>query len=153
MLRHPPEVFSGKRKARREILMKKSAIPVLALVLAAFCGMAGCAKDEAKIDNVKKTVLPGCGGKTLLALTSELLQNPQWGMAKAPDGRETVTVKGTLAGDKLPAWVKEQKLMDITFSFPLDPKSGAYDPSALDGFPSLTSPEGILQAYKVLACS
>jgi hypothetical protein len=133
--------------------MKRSAIAALALVLAVFCGMAGCARDEAKIDDVKKTVLTDCAGKTLLALTSEMLQNPQWGMVKAPDGSEAVTVRGTLAGDKLPAWVKEQKLMDITFSFPLDPKSGAYDPSALDGFPSLTSPEGILQTYKVLVCS
>ena len=133
-------------------MMKKSAIPVLVSVLAILCGMAGCATDEAKIDDVKKVVLPGCKGKTLLGLTSELLQNPQWGLVKA-DGREAVTVKGTLAGDKLPAWIKEQKLMDITFRFPLDPKSGAYDPSALDGFPSLTSPEGVLQAYKALACS
>jgi hypothetical protein len=133
--------------------MRRSVLLALAFPLIALCCLSGCATDDAKIDSVKKTVLPRCKGKTLLDLTSDLLQNPQWGMVKASDGRQSVTVKGTLVGDKMPAWVKEQKLMEITFSFPLDPKTDSYDPSALDGFPSMTAPEGVLQAYKILACS
>ena len=123
----------------------------LIILFALCCLSAGCT-DEAKIDKVKETVIPSCGGKTMQGLTSELLETPMWALVEKPDGEKAVTVKGTLVGDKLPAWVKDQKLMDITFTFPLDPKTDAYDPKALDGFPSLTEPEGILQAYKALVC-
>lgn len=113
---------------------------------------AGCT-DESKINGVKKTVVQNCGGKTMQDLASGLLQNPVWGIEKGKDGKEAVTLKGTVAGDKLPDWVKEQKLMDATFRFPLDPKTDAFDPAGLEGFPSLTAPEGVFQAYKALVCS
>lgn len=130
--------------------MKKIALPLM-LVLGALLFVAGCT-DEAKIESVQKTVIPRCKGKTVQDLIAELLEAPAWGIVSASNGQQSVTVKGTLAGDKLPAWVKEQKLMDITFQFPLDPKTDSYDPSALDGFPSLAAPEGVLQAYKTLVC-
>lgn len=131
--------------------MKK--IAVLFLCLFFLLPATGCASDEAKIEGVKKTVVPNCGGKTMQDLATGLLQNPLWGLEKASDGKETVTLKGTIVGDKLPDWVKQQKLMDITFRFGLDPKTDAFDPSALDGFPSFTAPEGVFQAYKVLVCN
>ena len=131
---------------------KRTAIMTLALCLAAFCGAAGCT-DEAKIERVQKTVIPDCKGKTIRDLTSEMLQNPEWGIVTTVNGRQSVTVRGILAGDKMPAWVRQQKLMQITFSFPLDPKTDSFDPSSLDGFPSLTEPEGVLQAYRILSCS
>lgn len=129
--------------------MKKHILTSLALCLLLLVG--GCG-EQSKIDGVKKTVIPNCQGKTMEELTSGLLQNPTWGFEKANDGKQFVTVNGTIAGDKLPGWVKEQKLMDITFRFALDPKTDKYDPAALEGFPSFTSPEGILQAYKTIMC-
>jgi|GEM_PF-5529607 len=129
-------------------MIHKLFLPLLAACL---LFTAGCG-DQSKIDQVKQTVLPDCKGKTMQDLASGLLQDPVWGLEKAPDGKKSVTLKGTLAGDKLPGWVKEQKLMDITFRFPLDPKSETFDPGTLDGFPSLTAPEGIFQAYKMLVC-
>lgn len=118
------------------------------------CVLALCAcTEQAKIDEVKQTAVPNCKGKTMQDLASGLLQNPTWGYRKEADGKKYVTVNGTIAGESLPGWVKEQKLMDITFSFPLDPKTGKYNPAALDGFPSLNTPEGVLQTYKLLTCS
>jgi len=131
--------------------MNKIALACLCLFFL-LAGM-GCASDESKIEGVKKTVVPDCGGTTMQELAGGLLQNPQWGIEKASDGKEAVTLKGTVIGDKLPDWVKQQKLMDITFRFGLDPKTGKYDPAALEGFPSLSAPEGVLQAYKVLICN
>lgn len=124
---------------------------VLFLLLLCLLLTAGCT-EESKIQSVKETVIPECGGKNIQDLTGSLLQGPVWAFTKSNDGKETVTVKGTIAGESLPAWVKDQKLMDITFSFPLDPKSGKYDPALLEGFPSLSTPEGVLQAYKVFVC-
>lgn len=112
---------------------------------------AGCT-DEAKIDKVKATVIPNCKGQTMQDLASGLLETPAWGLEKNPDGKKSVTLNGTIVGDKLPAWVKEQKLMNITFRFPLDPKTGEFNPKTLDGFPSLTTPEGVFQAYKAFVC-
>lgn len=112
---------------------------------------AGCS-DEAKISKVQQTVIPDCRGKTMQDLAAGLLEAPVWGLEKTSDGKKVVTLKGTIAGDKLPAWVKEQKLMDITFRFPLDSKTEEFNPESLGGFPSLTAPEGIFQAYKVLVC-
>ncbi len=126
----------------------KRCIPLAALLL---LFVAGCT-DEAKIDRVKKTLVPDCKGKTMQDLALGLLEGPVWGLEKNPDGRKSATLRGTIAGDKLPAWVKEQKMMDITFRFPLDPKTDAFDPKSLGGFPSLTQPEGIFQAYTVFAC-
>lgn len=129
--------------------MKKSII-LCALLLAAL-GLCACG-EEAKINSVKQTALSDCKGKTMQDLVGGLLQNPVWSFEKSADGKEVVSVRGVIAGDSLPDWVREQKLMDITFRFPLNPQSGKYDPAALDGFPSLSSPEGVLQAYKVFAC-
>ncbi|MDR1489339.1 MAG: hypothetical protein LBS65_02460 [Desulfovibrio sp.] len=114
--------------------------------------LAGCS-EEAKIDSVKKTAVNNCKGKTMQDLASGLLQNPVWGFKKAADGREFVTLGGTVAGDKVPAWIKDKKVLDISFSFALDAKSGKFDPGSLDGFPSLTSPEGIFQGYKAIVCN
>jgi len=111
---------------------------------------AGC--DQFKIDRVKQTVVPDCKGKTMQDLASGLLQDPAWDLEKTPDGKKSVTLKGTLVGDKLPGWVKEQNMMEITFRFPLDPKSETFDPKTLGGFPSLTAPEGVFQTYKLLVC-
>lgn len=122
------------------------AIALFSLLLLAACG------EESKIRNVQTTVVPNCGGKTMQDLTSTLLQKPVWGFEKQKDGKEFVTVNGTIAGDQLPAWVREQKLMDVTFRFGLDPKTDKYNPADLDGFPSLSTPEGILQAYKAIIC-
>jgi len=129
--------------------MKKHILVPFVLCLLLLTG--GCG-EQSKIDNVKKTVIPNCQGKTMEELASGLLQNPVWAFEEAKDGKQFVTVNGTIAGDKLPGWVKEQKLMDITFHFALDPKTDKYDPAALTGFPSFTSPEGILQAYTTLVC-
>lgn len=129
----------------------KKRLRLCLLALLSLLLFSGCS-EQAKIERVQKTALPDCKGMTMQTLTADILQDPLWGLEKTSDGKEVVTVRGTLAGEKLPAWVKEQKLMDITFRFPLDPKTGAYDPSALGGFPSLNAPEGILQAYKALVC-
>lgn len=137
--------------------MKKRLLPILrpillpALLLALCLGLAACT-EQSKIDNVKQTVIPNCNATTVEGLVTGMLQNPVWAFEKSADGKQAVTVKGTIAGDSLPAWVKEQKLMDITFRFELDPKTDKYDPARLDGFPSLTTPEGVLQAYKVFVC-
>ncbi|MDL2316901.1 hypothetical protein LJC59_07475 [Desulfovibrio sp. OttesenSCG-928-A18] len=112
----------------------------------------GCS-DEQKIDSVKKTTLNKCGGKTVEGLVSGILQSPQWSISTDKYGVTVVSVKGTLIGEQLPAWVREQKIMDITFRFKLERESGKFNPGELDGFPSLTEPEGVLQAYKALACS
>ena len=114
--------------------------------------VSGCG-EQGKIDGVKKTVIPNCKGKTMEGLAAGLLQNPVWGYEETSGGKKFVTVNGTVAGDSLPGWVKSQKLMDTTFRFALDPKTDKFDPSTLDGLPSLTSPEGIFQAYKALTCS
>ena len=123
------------------------------LVTLAICTVmtAGCT-DEAKITKVKETVIPDCNGRTLQDLTAGILEAPVWGLEKTTDGNTFVTVNGTLVGDKLPQWVKDQKMLDIRFRFPLDPKTDAWDPAALNGFPSLTEPEGVLQAYKTITC-
>ena len=123
-----------------------------ACVLIGLFVLAGCG-EESKIEGVKKTVVANCQGKTMEDLTTGLLQNPIWGFEKQADGKQFVTVNGTIAGDRLPGWVKEQKLMDITFRFALDPKTDKYNPADLDGFPSLSTPEGVLQAYKTLTCN
>ena len=112
---------------------------------------AGCATDESKIDGVKKTVIPDCKGKTMNDLVNGLLQEPSWGIDKAQDGKESVTVRGTLYGDKLPDWVRQQKIVNLTFTFPLDAKTHAYDTSRLDGFPSF-APEGLLQVQRIMIC-
>lgn len=130
--------------------MKRALL--LLFCLAALALTAGCG-EESKINGVKTTVIPNCGGKTMQDLASGLLQNPVWAYEKSAEGKASVTLKGTIIGDKLPDWVKEQKLMDITFRFALDPKTGAFNPADLDGFPSLTAPEGVFQAYKTLVCS
>ena len=119
----------------------------VALLTLAACG------EQGKIDGVKKTVIPNCQGKTMETLAAGLLQNPVWGYEETTDGKKFVTVNGTVAGDSLPGWVKSQKIMDTTFRFALDPKTDKFDPKTLDGLPSLTSPEGIFQAYKALTCS
>lgn len=119
---------------------------ILALFMLTACG------DESKIKNVQQSVLNKCNGKTVQALSEEVLQNPVWGIEKKQNAPTAVTVKGTLAGDKLPAWVKEQQLMDVTFRFMLDAKTDKFNPADLDGFPSLSTPEGILQTYKALVC-
>ncbi|MDL2279161.1 hypothetical protein LJC15_00660 [Desulfovibrio sp. OttesenSCG-928-G11] len=129
--------------------MKKAI--VLCTLLFAALGLSACG-EESKINGVKQAALNNCQGKTMQDLVGGLLQNPVWSFEKGADGKEVVSVRGVVAGDSLPDWVREQKLMDITFRFPLDPKSGSYDPAALDGFPSISSPEGVLQAYKVFAC-
>lgn len=125
-----------------------AGLAVCALLLAA----AGCG-EQGKIDGVKKTVVPNCKGKTMENLASGLLQNPAWGYQETKDGKKFVTVNGTIAGDSLPGWVKSQKILDTTFRFSLDPKTDKFDPATLEGMPSLTSPEGIFQAYKALTCS
>ncbi|MDR2489590.1 MAG: hypothetical protein LBD42_08900 [Desulfovibrio sp.] len=114
--------------------------------------ISGCG-EQGKIDAVKKTVIPNCEGKTMEALAADLLQNPLWGYEEGAGGKQFVMVNGTIAGDSLPAWIKSQKVLDATFRFALDPKTGKFDPSTLDGLPSLTSPEGIFQMYKSLVCS
>ncbi|MDR2669897.1 MAG: hypothetical protein LBC14_08105 [Desulfovibrio sp.] len=129
--------------------MRTTATFITAVVLLLFA--AGCG-EQGKIDSVKNTVAGNCSGKTVQGLVSGLLQNPVWSFKKEQDGKEFVLVSGTLAGDTLPAWVKEQKMLDITFRFALDPKTDKFDPAFLDAFPSLTSPEGVLQAYKALVC-
>lgn len=106
--------------------------------------------EESKIKAVQETPLNNCKGKKVQDLVTGLLQNPVWTFEKGSG--EAVAVRGVIAGDSLPDWVREQKLMDITFRFPLNPENGKYDPAALDGFPSLGSPEGVLQAYKVFVC-
>lgn len=113
---------------------------------------AGCT-DQSKIDKVKKAVVPNCSGKTMDDLGSSLLQDPVWGLEKDAAGTPVVTLQGTVAGDKLPMWVKEQNLLNVTFRFPLDAKTGEFDPTTLDGFPSMTTPEGIFQTYKLFVCS
>lgn len=112
---------------------------------------AGCT-DEAKIEAVQKTVIPDCKGKTMQDLASGLLETPVWGIEKSSDGKQNITLSGAVAGGALPDWVKEQKLMNITFRFPLDPKTDEFNPESLGGFPSLTTPEGIFQAYTVFIC-
>ncbi len=129
--------------------MKKIIFILAALLPLTFS--LGCT-EQSKIDAVKKTQIPNCKGKTMQDLAAGLLQNPKWGYEEK-GGKKFVTVNGTLAGDALPAWVREQKLMDINFRFALDPKTEAFNPSDLDGFPSLTTPEGVFQAYKTLTCS
>lgn len=129
--------------------MYKTLITLFTVSLLLFS--AGCT-DESKINKTRQTVIPNCGGKTMQDLATGLLENPIWGIEETPGGNKNVTLKGTLVGDILPGWVKEQKLMDITFRFALDPKTGEFDPNTLGGFPSLTSPEGVFQAYKVLVC-
>lgn len=119
---------------------------VLPLIVA-----AGCATDESKIDGVKKTVIPDCKGKTMNDLVTGLLQEPSWGIDKAQGGGESVTVRGTLYGDKLPDWVRQQKIVNLTFTFPLDAKTYKYDASRLDGFPSF-APEGLLQVQRIMIC-
>ena len=104
--------------------------------------VAGCG-DETKIKQVKETVIPGCAGKTTQELVGGLLQNPVWGVEVREDGKKFVTVNGTMLGEKLPLWVKEQKFMDSTFRFPLDPKNETFDPSSLDG---------ILNTYRLVVC-
>lgn len=125
-----------------------AGLAACALLLA----VSGCG-EQGKIDAVKRTVIPDCKGKTMENLAAGLLQNPVWGYEETSAGKKFVTVNGTVAGDSLPGWIKSQKIMDTTFRFALDPKTDKFDPSTLDGLPSLTSPEGIFQAYKVLACS
>ncbi len=125
-----------------------TGLAVCALLLT----VSGCG-EQGKIDGVKKTVVPNCKGKTMEALAAGLLQNPVWGYEETTGGKKFVTVNGTVAGDSLPGWVKSQKLMDTSFRFALDPKTDKFDPATLDGMPSLTSPEGIFQAYKALTCS
>ena len=135
---------------QENLTMKKLS---LALVLGALLlTLSGCG-EQGKIDAVKKTIIPNCSGKTMERLVSDVLEKPVWGYEEAAGGAKYVTVNGTLAGDKLPDWFKSNKVMDTQFRFSLDPKSSAYDPANLDGMPSLTSPEGILQAYKALTCS
>ncbi|MDR1947469.1 MAG: hypothetical protein LBQ51_09950 [Desulfovibrio sp.] len=129
--------------------MNKATTMLLSAILS--LSAAGCG-EQSKIDSVKKTVVADCSGKTMQDLAAGLLQNPVWTFKKEQDGKEFVLVAGTLAGDTLPAWVKEQKILDITFRFALDPKTDKFDPAFLDSFPSLTAPEGIFQAYKVLIC-
>ena len=125
-----------------------TGLAVCVLLLA----VSGCG-EQGKIDAVKKTVIPNCKGKTMENLAAGVLQNPVWGYEETSGGKKFVTVNGTVAGDSLPGWVKSQKIMDTTFRFALDPKTDKFDPSTLDGLPSLTSPEGIFQAYKALTCS
>lgn len=130
--------------------MKIRSFIILPLLLL----LAGCG-EEAKIKSVQSTVIPNCGGKTMQDLTASLLEKPVWAYVKENDGKRFVTVNGTIAGDKLPGWVRDQKIMDVSLRFGLDPKTDKYNPAELDGFPSLTSlssPEGILQAYKTLIC-
>jgi hypothetical protein len=131
-------------------MSKKMLVGILACALA--LAVCGCG-EQAKIDAVKKTVVPDCHGKTMEALAADLLQNPVWGYEESSNGKKFVMVNGTIAGDSLPAWVKSQKIMDATFRFTLDPQTGKFDPSTLNGLPSLTSPEGIFQMYKSLSCS
>lgn len=123
----------------------------LLIVLSFLFLLAGCG-EEAKIKSVQSAPLSNCGGKTVQDLTSALLEKPVWAYVKQSDGRQFVTVNGTIAGDKLPDWVRDKKLMDVSFRFALDSKSDKFNPADLDGFPSLTGPEGILQAYKTLIC-
>ena len=125
-----------------------TGLAVCVLLLA----VSGCG-EQGKIDAVKKTVIPNCKGKTMENLAAGVLQNPVWGYEETSGGKKFVTVNGTVAGESLPGWVKSQKIMDTTFRFALDPKTDKFDPSTLDGLPSLTSPEGIFQAYKALTCS
>lgn len=126
-------------------------IILLLLIIAVIMLTAGC-NDEAKITKVQQTVIPNCQGKTMQDLASGLLETPVWSLVKDTNGAKRVTLSGTIIGDKLPAWMKDQKLMDITFSFALDPKTETFDPASLDGFPSLSSPEGVFQAYKIIVC-
>lgn len=126
------------------------------LILLLYCALslffaAGCATDDSKIDGVKKTVIPDCKGKVVEDLVNSLLQNPSWGIDKAQDGKESVTVRGTLYGDKLPDWVRQQKIVNPAFAFPLDAKTHKYDPARLDGFPSF-APEGLLQVQRIMIC-
>ena len=126
----------------------------LSLALAAFAALlllASCG-EEAKIKSVQATQLKDCKGKTVQDMTSSLLQKPVWGFEKAKDGKGFVTVNGTLVGDKLPDWVTQQKIMDVSFRFALDPKTEKFNPNDLEGIPSISTQEGILQAYKVLFC-
>lgn len=124
-------------------------------MLSALLCLSGCEdpvkKDQASIDKVKQTVIPDCDGRTLDDLVDGLLQNPVWTLEKKDDKVDAVLLSGTLMGDALPQWMKDQKLMDITFRLPVDP-NGMYDPKALSGFPSLTTPEGVLQAYRIVRC-
>ena len=126
--------------------MKRLSLALAALLLLASCG------EEAKIKSVQATQLKDCKGKTVQDMTSALLQKPVWGFEKAKDGKGFVTVNGTLAGDTLPDWITQQKIMDIKFRFALDPKTEKFNPDSLEGIPSISAPEGILQAYKVLFC-
>ena len=129
--------------------MNKKILLILATCAALLA--AGCG-EQSKIDKVKATVIPNCQGKTMETLTAGLLQNPKWGYEEITDGRKFVTVNGTLIGDSLPGWVKDQKVMDVQFRFGLNAKEETFDPASLNGFPSLTSPEGIFQAYKAMTC-
>ena len=129
-------------------------ISFIILSLSALLILSACG-EEAKIKSVQSTVIPNCNGKTMQDLTASLLEKPIWAYTKQNDGKQFVTVNGTIAGDKLPDWVRDKKLMDVSFRFALDAKTDKYNPAELDGFPSLTSlssPEGILQAYKTLIC-
>lgn len=130
--------------------IKQTFASLFACVL--FLGLTGCG-EQGKIDAVKSTIIPKCEGKTMQDLAAGLLQSPVWGYEETTAGKKYVTLTGTIAGDKLPEWVKKQNIMDASFRFELDPKTDAFDPTSLDGLPSLTSPEGIFQAYKALTCS
>ena len=123
----------------------------LYFLLLAMLTLSGCG-EESKIKGVQSTELPDCKGKTMQDLASSLLENPVWGFEKQPDGSQFVTVNGTIAGDKVPAWVREQKLLDVSFRFALDPKTDKFNPADLDGFPSLSTTQGIIQAYKAVIC-
>ncbi|MDR0826754.1 MAG: hypothetical protein LBN33_02595 [Desulfovibrio sp.] len=125
----------------------KKLIPLLFIcsLLLTACG------EEGKIENLKKTAVNNCSGKTMQDLAAGLLKNPVWALKKEADGKEIVTLSGTMDVEMLPAWVKDQKMLDITFNFALDPKTHKFDPASLDGFPS-PSREGIFQGYKVFIC-
>lgn len=139
--------------------MNKTLLCLLACACVFFA--AGCEsqekKDQAMLTKIQQTVIPDCGSKTFGDLASGLLESPVWTLQKSDPKTPThVEVQGTLAGDKLPemvkTWVKEQKLMDITFKFALNPATGAFDPAVLDGFPDPTHPEFLFQTYKKLSC-
>jgi hypothetical protein len=128
---------------------KKLLTAILLCVL--LLPVSGCG-EQGKIDAVKKTVIPNCKGKTMGDLAAGVLQNPVWGYEKTGNGKQFVTVSGTVVGDSLPAWIRSQKIMDTTFRFALDPKTDEFDPATLDGLPALVRPEGIFQAYMSLTC-
>lgn len=125
------------------------------IVSAMFLFLLGCEdqakKDQTALDKVKQTVIPNCDGRTMNDLAAGLLQNPVWGLEKKNEVAMAATLSGTIMGDALPEWMKEQKMMDITFRLPFD-ATGSFDPKSLEGFPSLTSPEGVLQAYRLVIC-